>query len=742
MMKPIYEFRTIQIELTNACIHSCSNCSRFCGHHKKPFFMEWEYFQKAVNSLEEWPRLLGIMGGEPTLHPEFSRFVQYAFDNHPSCLALSGGEKPRKSLSKYIVDTNELKLEPLNKCKGIGLWTTVCDTYYQNYEQIQDQFIFQRVNDHTVASRHQPWLISRKELGVSDDEWVELRDNCWWQRIFGSPSITPKGAFFCEVAGAMDMLFNGPGGWKVEKNWWQRGPEDFKDQLRWCEMCSGPLIDFDRDANDEVDDITAVSYELLKAVDSPKLNKGDVVLHTLGKSDVIQLSPRKAVLTNLDDDELRITNLNRALYPKNVQGVIFAFGQEKISEELIAFAKNNFTKTVVFTDKILNSGLEETVVPKQEKIFALALQLRALNAWFCVIESENFTTPAVFLQDDIVYNPGTYHFFPTSNLHFFHSHSKALRMAGFEGIRELSSLEELQTLWEPRKVFVAEDGFQDNECPDFDDWEEEITKKGVLTWRQMKQPLIAMSMRRRVLPSIARCHGLPLAESFGILDKLCTEIVPLHVLNHEVKKAIFRLVSRSSREEIAKIAKKEGYCTAYYAMALCTQDDEQKHNLEQCLNHKNNGCALGLDYYRRGKDQKDQKRLSMIGQCQEIQGETIVILGMREPGKNLSLLLKDLGKNVVNFADDMDENAHFHNVYPLSIEKAVKKYPNATFVMGDFGGLASQFLSQCESVGLAKERIITPSEDMLWELHRGRTQAEMGVSDEMMKQWKKQGFGT
>jgi hypothetical protein len=73
--------------------------------------------------------------------------------------------------------------------------------------------------------------MTRKEFGISDSDWIAMRDNCWWQRLLGSPSITPKGAFFCEVAAAMDMLFDGPGGWKIEKDWWKRGPEGFGDQL-------------------------------------------------------------------------------------------------------------------------------------------------------------------------------------------------------------------------------------------------------------------------------------------------------------------------------------------------------------------------------------------------------------------------------------------------------------------------------------------------------------------------------
>ena len=69
--------KVIQIETTNACPKRCSNCTRFVGHHKKPFMMNLETFMKAVDSLKGYPGLVGIMGGEPTIHPDFEALVTY-----------------------------------------------------------------------------------------------------------------------------------------------------------------------------------------------------------------------------------------------------------------------------------------------------------------------------------------------------------------------------------------------------------------------------------------------------------------------------------------------------------------------------------------------------------------------------------------------------------------------------------------------------------------------------------------
>ena len=61
-MKSPQDMRIIQIDVTNACIHQCSNCTRFCGHHKKPFFMDVETFKKAVDSMEGYVGTVSMMG--------------------------------------------------------------------------------------------------------------------------------------------------------------------------------------------------------------------------------------------------------------------------------------------------------------------------------------------------------------------------------------------------------------------------------------------------------------------------------------------------------------------------------------------------------------------------------------------------------------------------------------------------------------------------------------------------------
>ncbi|MBP2656371.1 MAG: hypothetical protein H6Q73_3940 [Firmicutes bacterium] len=320
-MRSPKDMRIIQIDITNACIHQCSNCTRFCGHHKKNFFMDWETFRKSVESLHGFEHCIGIMGGEPTLHPQFERFAQYLAERHRADSLIHLTRKPIVNFPQYIRDKNYFVNECLNQCKGIGLWTSITGQYYRNFELIQDIFNYQSINDHKNPSLHQPLLASRKEMGISDAEWIPIRDNCVIQNMW-SASITPKGAFFCEVAAALDMLFDGPGGWAIEQGWWQREPKDFGYQLNWCEICGGALFHSGRLASEEIDDVSPLLYEKLKNTGSPKVKAGRVMVMDMKKPQPGQPMPdtKNRYLTNFNE---RVSNENSVLFPDTINAIVF-----------------------------------------------------------------------------------------------------------------------------------------------------------------------------------------------------------------------------------------------------------------------------------------------------------------------------------------------------------------------------------------------------------------------------------
>lgn len=283
MRSPAF-METIQIELTSACVLKCSNCTRFCGTHKVPFFLEEDEFKAAIDSLEDWVKefpqgLVGFMGGEPLLHPKFAQFCEYALTKIPR--------------------------------ERLGLWSTFPNSpnYRKHRETICKTFANVLLNDHSREDiLHAPVLMASEDyykkpceacngLGVigamncpdcagsgsvTDDQSLFLAtEKCWVQESW-SACVNPKGAWFCEVAGALSDLFDGPRGWEVKPGWWKHTPMDFKAQREWaCRKCGAALpIKRVRNSQDPADDVSESNLERLKEVKSRKVARGEYALRT------------------------------------------------------------------------------------------------------------------------------------------------------------------------------------------------------------------------------------------------------------------------------------------------------------------------------------------------------------------------------------------------------------------------------------------------------------------------------
>ena len=252
-MRPLYEATVIQIDITNACHLACANCTRFVGHHRPAYFMSIDCFREAVQSLDGFPGRIGIMGGEPALHPEFPEILEV--------------------FREAVVDRRKREFWTSGRN-----WLKYADDISKTFDP--DLIAF---NDHSqMDGKHQPLGVAVRE--VVDDEALmwELIDNCPFQARW-SPAVTDRGAFFCEIAAAQDRAMNGPGGWKVEPGWWDKTPPNFWDQVQeYCPNCSGclplPAVSDGRGGRDgpTYDIVSPGNYERLLKAGSPKARRGHV----------------------------------------------------------------------------------------------------------------------------------------------------------------------------------------------------------------------------------------------------------------------------------------------------------------------------------------------------------------------------------------------------------------------------------------------------------------------------------
>ncbi len=354
-------------------------------------------------------------------------------------------------------------------------------TYRKYYEVIQDTFSVEYLNDHINPSYHQPGLFSRKNLDIPDDEWKRLRDKCWIQNTW-SAAITPKGAFFCEIAGALDMLFDGPGGWKIEPGWWKRKPEEFADQLHWCELCGFALEGrtFTRDSQEETDDVSPRLYEMLKGTGSPKLKSGhinpvkitDGVIDDDSKPEDRRFIVGDRYIAKYED---RFHEKNSSLFQMEYSELVIAegdgFGErlnqainQKINQEItqaITQAVNQAVNQAAGQDR--NPGKmsadswdrDSGKIPSDSRgrIFG---KMPAEAGWILLKQKEDIAA------DDLktiigkrIFNPGSLHV--GDGWIFFCKGALSLRNIGFDRIAHMKSMDELVKSWQQEKVIRLSD---------------------------------------------------------------------------------------------------------------------------------------------------------------------------------------------------------------------------------------------------------------------------------------------
>ena len=236
-MIPPRDMMLIQITVNNHCEHDCCHCSQLVPHQCNKYDMSLEQVESALISLQGFNGHIGCFGGNPLLHPQFPEIC--------------------KLYQKYI----PVKLRRELWCSG--------QNYGKYIRIIKETFYDESVayNEHEDGQEcwHQPLQIAIEE--VIDDGQL-MRDiilNCWVQQRW-SAAITPKGAYFCEIAAARAHLLGEPKGLPLEKDWWKWPISTYHKQIsELCPKCSACLpMPMKPNDKQEWDDVSPLMFEKLK----------------------------------------------------------------------------------------------------------------------------------------------------------------------------------------------------------------------------------------------------------------------------------------------------------------------------------------------------------------------------------------------------------------------------------------------------------------------------------------------
>src|SRR5262245_40683977 len=74
--RPTWRGGVLQIHITRACDLACTACTQGSNLGGKPTIMTLENFERACESLRGYNGVVGIFGGNPTLHPKFKAICE------------------------------------------------------------------------------------------------------------------------------------------------------------------------------------------------------------------------------------------------------------------------------------------------------------------------------------------------------------------------------------------------------------------------------------------------------------------------------------------------------------------------------------------------------------------------------------------------------------------------------------------------------------------------------------------
>lgn len=233
-----YREGVIQIWVTRSCDKSCFGCTQGSNLKGNTPAITIANFEKAVISLKDYFGVVGMFGGNPTLHPQFETLCEILREHIPYeqrgiwCNNLFGK-------GKVVRDTFNPSVSNIN----VHLDQEAAAEFKRDWPEVH-------VVGLQTDSRHSPPFVAMQDVIEDEGKRWELISNCdinkHWSAMIGQFRGEAR-AWFCEIAGAQSILHqNDPDypdtGVEAAPGWWRLGMAAFEAQVvKHCHECSVPL---------------------------------------------------------------------------------------------------------------------------------------------------------------------------------------------------------------------------------------------------------------------------------------------------------------------------------------------------------------------------------------------------------------------------------------------------------------------------------------------------------------------
>lgn len=230
----------LQIWTTRVCDKSCHNCTQASQLKGAPIFISTSQFAKACSTLREYFGVVGVFGGNPAVHPEFTTLCEIM----RGCIPYERrGLWCNNPISKVKADAMRETFNPAVSNLNVHLDKTAYDKFVEWWPESKP---FGLLKD----SRHSPPYVAMKDVITDRSDREKLIAQCDinknWSAMIGVFRGELRG-YFCEIAGAQAMLHQSnpeypDTGVEVVDDWWRMPITSYSTQIeKHCHECGIPL---------------------------------------------------------------------------------------------------------------------------------------------------------------------------------------------------------------------------------------------------------------------------------------------------------------------------------------------------------------------------------------------------------------------------------------------------------------------------------------------------------------------